>query len=143
MSNNIKKYFAVFSLVFSLFLATAPMTLVFAQNASPRTSDEARCEEFKKNFQIGNVNIMEGQPFFCSATDLILVAIEYLSILSGIITVLFLIIGGFWYVTSAGNDEQAEKGKKTLVNSVIGLVVITLAYTIVRIVSSTLHSTSR
>ena len=54
------------------------------------------------------------------------------------LAVLFLIIGGFYYITSAGNEEQAEKGRKTLINSIIGLVVIILSYTIVRIVASTI-----
>ena len=37
--------------------------------------------------------------------------------------------------TSAGNEEQSEKGKKILINSVIGLVVIILASAIVRIIA--------
>jgi hypothetical protein len=52
------------------------------------------------------------------------------------IAVLFLIIGGFWYVTSAGNEETAEKGKNTVVNALIGIVIIVLAYVIVSVVAN-------
>ncbi len=51
------------------------------------------------------------------------------------IAVLFLIIGGFWYITSAGNEETAEKGKNTAINAIIGIVIIVLSFVIVQVVS--------
>lgn len=58
------------------------------------------------------------------------------------IAVLFVIIGGFWYVTSAGNEETAEKGRNTVVNAVIGIVIIILSYVIVNVVSSLVSRTN-
>lgn len=52
------------------------------------------------------------------------------------IAVLFLIIGGFWYITSAGNEETAEKGRGTAVNAIIGIVIIILSYVIINVVSN-------
>lgn len=43
------------------------------------------------------------------------------------VCVLFFIIGGREYIISAGNAEAAERGKKIMRYSVIGLVVILLA----------------
>ena len=54
----------------------------------------------------------------------------------GIIAVGFLIIGGFRYITSGGNDEAAESGKKMITNAIIGLVVIILSYTIITVIIS-------
>lgn len=51
------------------------------------------------------------------------------------IAVLFLIIGGFWYITSAGNEETAEKGKSTAINAIIGIIIIILSYVIVNVVA--------
>ena len=51
------------------------------------------------------------------------------------VAVLFLIIGGFWYITSAGNEETAEKGKGTVINAIIGIVIIILSYVIINVVS--------
>ncbi len=51
------------------------------------------------------------------------------------IAVLFLIVGGFWYITSAGNEETAEKGKNTAINAIIGIVIIVLSYVIINVVS--------
>ena len=58
------------------------------------------------------------------------------------IAVLFLIIGGFWYITAGGNEEQADKGKKTIVNALIGVVVIVLSYVIVNVVTNLVSNTS-
>ena len=55
---------------------------------------------------------------------------------AGAIAVLFLIIGGYMYLTSAGNEEQAEKGRKTVTNSLIGIVIIILSYVIVNVITN-------
>ncbi len=70
-----------------------------------------------------------------TVSGLILNVIKILLTLAGVIAVLFIILGGFWYLTSAGNTERAEKGKVALVNALIGLVLILMSYVIVRVVS--------
>jgi hypothetical protein len=54
--------------------------------------------------------------------------------ISGAISVLFVLFGGFQYMTSAGNEKQAETGKNNVMYAIIGLVVVILAYTIVNVV---------
>ncbi len=44
--------------------------------------------------------------------------------------VIMLIIGGFRYITSAGNEGQAEAAKETITQAVIGLVIVLLAFVI-------------
>lgn len=56
------------------------------------------------------------------------------------VAVLFLIIGGFWYITSAGNEETATKGKSTVINAIIGIIIIVLSYVIVNVVSNLVAS---
>ena len=51
-----------------------------------------------------------------------------------IAAVIVLIYGGFLYITSAGNQDNATKGKTAIVNALIGVVVIVLSYIIVQIV---------
>jgi hypothetical protein len=60
--------------------------------------------------------------------------IDWALYLAAIISVIFIIIGGYLYITSAGNDVQAGKGRKTLVNALIGLALVVLSYAIVQIV---------
>ncbi len=51
-----------------------------------------------------------------------------------IAAVIMLIYGGFLYITSAGNTENATKGKTAIMNALIGVVIIVLSYIIVQIV---------
>jgi glucose uptake protein GlcU len=44
--------------------------------------------------------------------------------------VLMLVIGGFRYITSAGNESQAEAAKETMTKAIFGLVIILLAFVI-------------
>lgn len=62
--------------------------------------------------------------------------LKYLLYLAGAIAVLFIVIGGFQYITSSGDEEQAEKGRKTLTNAIIGLVVVIMSYAIIQIITN-------
>src|SRR4051812_49390572 len=73
-----------------------------------------------------------------NATDLIARVIKLLLLFTAAIAILFIIIGGYQYITSAGNEESAEKGRKTLVNAVIGLAIIVMSYAIVNVVTNQL-----
>lgn len=61
---------------------------------------------------------------------------------AGAVAVVFVIIGGFMYITSSGNEEQAEKGKKTLINAIIGVVVIIMSYVIITVITNLVSSPS-
>jgi|GEM_PF-1317769 type IV secretory pathway VirB2 component (pilin) len=56
--------------------------------------------------------------------------------LAGIVAVIFVIIGGYYYMTARGDETQAANGRKTLVNALIGLAIVVLSYLIVQIVTS-------
>lgn len=124
-----------------LFTTVPQIAGADGNQASPINS-ATRCANFMAKFNLSNgSNVVSSSslPVFCSATELITRIISYGLIIGGSVAVIFLMVGGFWYLTSAGNEEQAEKGRKTLINSIIGLVVIILAATIVRIVAGTLN----
>ena len=65
---------------------------------------------------------------------LIRTVINWALYLSAIVAVIFIIIGGFMYITSAGDPAKATKGRTTLVNALIGLAIIILSYMIVQVV---------
>ncbi len=65
---------------------------------------------------------------------------DYLLPLAGLIAVVFIIIGGYQYIFSGANEDLAEKGKKTLTNAIIGLVIVILSYVIVRVIATTLDA---
>lgn len=53
---------------------------------------------------------------------------------AGIIAVLMIVIGGLMYVISGGNQSNITKAKDTIIYSVVGLVVILVAFTITQFV---------
>jgi hypothetical protein len=81
----------------------------------------------------------------CGSTDLkgiLITIIQFLIGIAFLVSVFFLVLGGFRYITSAGNEETAGKGKKTIINALIGIVIVILSYVIVSVVSKTLSSSS-
>jgi hypothetical protein len=51
---------------------------------------------------------------------------------AGLIAVAYLIIGGYQYITSQGNPDATATAKGTIVNSIIGLIIILTSYLIIR-----------
>lgn len=73
-----------------------------------------------------------------TATGIIMFIINIALAIAGLIAVFFLVIGGFRYITAAGNEDASEQAKKIILNAIIGIVVIILSFVIVRVVSNAL-----
>lgn len=56
------------------------------------------------------------------------------------LAVLFLVIGGFQYIISGGNVESSERAKGTIINAIIGIILIILSYVIISVIVNTLTS---
>lgn len=59
------------------------------------------------------------------------VATDIVAILTGIAAVILIIISGLTLITSGGNSEAVANARKRIVNVVIGVVIVALAWTIV------------
>lgn len=102
----------------AVFLAFAPLMVSHAA-----LSDTFKCDTRYQNCNVTDVN------------SLIRTVINWMLGIAFGLAVLFLIIGGFWYITSQGNEETAEKGRNTAVNALIGIVIIILSWVIVNVVA--------
>jgi len=60
--------------------------------------------------------------------------------LLGIVAVVVTLIGGFFWMTAGGNDEQIEKAKGWIFSGIIGLAIILSAFAIAQFVISKLGS---
>ncbi len=69
-----------------------------------------------------------------SVPDFVHKIINWALYIAAIAAVIMLIVGGYFYIFSAGNSANATKGRTTLVNALIGLSVIVLSYIIVQVV---------
>ena len=52
----------------------------------------------------------------------------------GFVAVVMIIYGGILYVTAAGKEDKTEQGKKIILYSIIGIVIILLSFAIVNTV---------
>ncbi len=57
----------------------------------------------------------------------------FLSIV-GLVAVVFLVWGGFKYMTSSGDEEKVKAAKGTIINALIGLIIVVLAFALVRVI---------
>ena len=57
----------------------------------------------------------------------------------GFISIIVVIIGGFRYATSQGNQQQLQSAKNTILYAVIGLVLAAVAGPIIQFIADNLH----
>ncbi len=60
--------------------------------------------------------------------------INIFSLIVGAIAVIMIIVGGFRYVISSGNDQAVSGAKNTIIFALVGLVIVALAQFIVHFV---------
>lgn len=68
--------------------------------------------------------------------DTVFKVINWVLIATAAFAVLFLIIGGFRYVTSAGNEDFVEDAKRTMTYAIFGLIIVLLAFVIAATINS-------
>jgi len=54
--------------------------------------------------------------------------------LLGIVAVVIILLGGFKWMTAAGNEEKVSEAKKLIMSGIIGLIIIMSAYAIAQFV---------
>jgi lysylphosphatidylglycerol synthetase-like protein (DUF2156 family) len=60
----------------------------------------------------------------------------------GVIFMALIILGGFQWMTARGNDQQVEKAKNLIIQSIIGLIIILSAYAITAFIGRRLTNTN-
>jgi hypothetical protein len=55
---------------------------------------------------------------------------------AGSLAVIFIIVGGIWYVTSMGDPSRLKRAKEIINASVVGLLIAGLAYTAVTVIAN-------
>ncbi|KKW32586.1 MAG: hypothetical protein UY76_C0023G0001, partial [Candidatus Uhrbacteria bacterium GW2011_GWA2_52_8d] len=78
----------------------------------------------------------EAAGFTTDATITVIIArlIRTAISLVGIVTVVFIVYGGFVYMTAGGNPERLKKAKGIITNAIIGLLIVFASFAIVSFV---------
>jgi hypothetical protein len=122
MLQKLKLLVASFS---SLIILAAPMALAPAvASAAP-----PGCEDTS----IDNPSCPTGNETD-QVNHLIHEIINILTVVVGIASVIMIIVGGFKYVTSGGNQEKVTSAKNTILYALIGLVIVALSQLIAHFV---------
>ncbi len=120
-----------FALVFSiLFFIFSNVTFAFnfgTDSGLWKTGDQA-----------GYINM------YISEDNLPTVIGWYIGIALSFIGILFFVLmvyGGYMWMTARGNDQQTEKAKNIIVNSIVGIVIVVSAYAITSFVQNSIKTT--
>jgi hypothetical protein len=138
--------FAVLAILLNLFLAVSSPVKAVAQTNNQQNqilaqSDSTKAVPGKSILCGGNTCPAIGGSDAGALTKdnglakFIIGIAQFLTFLAVALAVLFMVWGGFKYITSDG-AEEAGRGKETLINAAVGLVIAIVAYTIVFLISS-------
>ena len=118
MKNKLFKNIAAVAIFVFLFsVAAVPLTMAqpdlgfdYANNLDLQTANEADPRQM--------------------AVDVV----KYLMTFLGIIAVVVILLGGFKWMTAAGNEDKVAEAKKLIIAGIIGLIIVLCAYAIVNFV---------
>ncbi len=100
--------------VFNFFISPA-----MAQDTlDPWQSGGADGEDIKDQITLGDTSPVE------VTTNIIKIILGFL----GLIAVVLILLGGFKWMTAAGNEDKIGEAKKLLAAGLIGLIIILMAY---------------
>jgi bacteriorhodopsin len=78
------------------------------------------------------IRIAEVGPNF-TLQDLAAKIANIFLLLAGFIAFVYLIYAGILYITAGGNADQAQRAQRAFINVIIGIVIITLSYVVIRV----------
>lgn len=100
-------------------MLTDLLTKVYAQNNSAPEAE-----------RIGNaLAINQDETSIQGIVDLV---IQWTIWIAGVLAFIYLVISGITYITAGGNAEQAKKGQAGIINAIIGIVIVVLAWVILQ-----------
>lgn len=123
----------IVSLVMTLAIAAA-IAVPAVTFAQPLTQEEVGITAIEEGgLRLGGGDVRQ------TVARLINVALGFL----GIIAVIIVLLGGFKYMLSGGNEEKTSEARKLIVSGIIGLAIILSAWAITSfVVSQLLEATS-
>jgi hypothetical protein len=126
--------------LFASFVLTMALSLGLAMPAMAQTAQDqinnGLCTGANLEFTSNPTNqcVAAGNDATTQINNIIHTIVNLLSVIVGVVAVIMIIVGGFRYITSGGNDASVTSAKNTILYAIIGLVVVALAQLMVRFI---------
>jgi hypothetical protein len=135
MINRLYDKFISLGLILSIgFISLFSFDICNAQITSDTADDISN--------QAGAFQIFSGYELDTSVGSVMALVIKGFLSLLGIIFIVLIIVGGYNWMTAAGDEEKIKKAKDTLRRAIIGLIIVVSAYAITYFVFSNLEGVS-
>lgn len=140
MKKRILNLLAAITLVFSVGALLVAMPSASAQAPTPTPAPQAPQQNTPRNAACEGL-ALTGAPADCAedpdqptVSNTLALAINIFSVIIGVAGVIMIMVGGFKYIISSGNDQNVNSAKNTIMFAIIGLVIVAMAQVIVRFV---------
>ena len=126
MEKNTVKLIFISLLLFNFFLLIMTPGFVLADNGAKQTN-------YGLDITVGDQGPKELKTNK-SITEIAGSVINYVLGIVGTIFLLVILVGGYKWMTSGGNDEKVAEGKKMIIAGINGMIVIFLAYALAYVI---------
>lgn len=82
---------------------------------------------YASGFGLGNINTKNPLPFDSTVDKII----DVILLIAGILVVIYLVYSGIQYITASGDATKATAARTGIVNAIIGIVIILIAFSII------------
>lgn len=130
--------------IFFLLALTLTPESSFAYNSNIcKTEGKTTCTDVEVGPFMQDISQGCGNLGDCSLNDIMQVFVNvgnYVVGIIGVVVLLMYVIGGFYWLASAGRKEWVDKGKKYMSISTIGLLIVMFSYLAIQALKSALQT---
>ena len=121
-------------MILSLVAAFSTIAITGAATTEVRAANEwnnEACNTLEDEAQRAALGCAEAR----TAGDVGITIINTVILIAGVLAAIFIIIGGFQYITSLGDPGKTKTAKTTILYAVVGLIIVLMAFAIVNFVA--------
>ncbi len=126
---------AIAAVISANFIVRQLVTTVYAQDANVGDTEVESwgCEGLQEQINEYGGGRASELPKYCNEGEVYQKIVYWLYYILGIGAVIFMIYGGYMYMTARGNDAQTKKAKQIIMYTIAGVALAIIATAIVTI----------
>jgi hypothetical protein len=120
--------------IFSKIVLAVPVTAFFCKNIASAATTTGTTPAAAPGGLIAGISSQCSSTGTCQLSDFFAVGANVTKLILGIsgsVMLIMVVYGGFLWLISSGNSARVEQGKKVLSSSLLGLIIVFGAYTLI------------